>query len=60
MLYLTWTDLFPRVSTIGLGDGGTAGLIYIYIMCYVGFLAIYASMAEMGSMAPTSGGSALE
>lgn len=28
----------------------------MYIVVWIGFLCIYTSMAEMGSMAPTSGG----
>merc|ERR1712000_457086 len=49
---LTW-----RSSTrIGLINGGTAGLIWMYLVAWIGFLAVNTSMAEMASMAPTSGG----
>ncbi|KAK5123749.1 hypothetical protein LTR85_002385 [Meristemomyces frigidus] len=41
------------VLSIGLINGGTAGLIYINLACWISFLAIYEAMAEMGSMAPT-------
>jgi choline transport protein len=34
----------------GLFNGGTAGLIYVYLGTAVGFAAVVASMAEMGSM----------
>ena len=34
----------------GLSNGGTAGLIYVYLGTAVGFAAVVASMAEMGSM----------
>lgn len=44
------------VSTIGLVNGGTAGLIWITFVCWIGFIFINISMAEMGSMAPTTGG----
>jgi choline transport protein len=43
-------------SVISIFNGGVAGTIYMYIVCWIGFLAVYSSMAEMGSMAPTSGG----
>ncbi|ORY07771.1 amino acid transporter [Clohesyomyces aquaticus] len=43
-------------STISLIDGGTAGMIWMYFICWCGFLCVNTSMAEMGSMAPTSGG----
>ena len=37
-------------SFFGLSNGGTAGLIYVYLGTAVGFAAVVASMAEMGSM----------
>ena len=40
----------------GLTDGGTAGLIYSFIICLLGFFCVYFSLAEMASMAPSSGG----
>lgn len=43
-------------ASIGLIDGGTAGLIWMYFICWIGFICVNTSMAEMGSMAPTSGG----
>jgi choline transport protein len=43
-------------SIIGLINGGTAGLIWLFLVAWVGFLAVNTSMAEMASMAPTSGG----
>lgn len=39
-----------------LGNGGLAGMIWMYLVAIVGFGAAIASMAEMASMAPTSGG----
>jgi choline transport protein len=43
-------------SIIGLINGGTAGLIWLFLVAWVGFMAVNTSMAEMASMAPTSGG----
>lgn len=43
-------------STIGLINGGTAGLIWMFFFAWLGFMAVNTSMAEMGSMAPTAGG----
>lgn len=37
-------------STFGLINGGTAGLIWMYLICWVAFVFIYLSMAEMASM----------
>ncbi|KAH7381576.1 putative GABA permease [Pyrenochaeta sp. MPI-SDFR-AT-0127] len=42
--------------TQGLIDGGTAGLFWSYIWTFVGFTFVEMSLAEMASMAPTSGG----
>jgi hypothetical protein len=38
------------VSTIGLVNGGTAGLIWMFFICWIGFLLVNTSMAEMASM----------
>ncbi|KAF2464360.1 amino acid transporter [Lindgomyces ingoldianus] len=51
----TWETLLGTVA-FGLGNGGPSGLIYTYIGVYIGFILVVASMAEMSSMAPTSGG----
>ena len=40
----------------GLYNGGLPGLFYSYIWTFVGFGFIIASISEMASMAPTSGG----
>ncbi|KAK7948485.1 amino acid transporter [Apiospora aurea] len=45
-----------RTAAFGLGNGGTAGLIYMYILSFSGYIFVIASMAEMASMAPTAGG----
>jgi hypothetical protein len=38
------------VAVFGLSNGGTAGLIYVYIGTFIGMAAVVVSMAEMGSM----------
>jgi hypothetical protein len=38
------------VSTIGLLNGGTAGLIWMFFICWMGFILVNTSMAEMASM----------
>lgn len=43
-------------STEGLIAGGVAGLFWSYIWTYVGMAFVVLSLAEMASMAPTSGG----
>jgi choline transport protein len=43
-------------NTSGLINGGLAGLFWSYLWTFVRFLFIVASLAEMSSMAPTSGG----
>jgi amino acid transporter len=43
-------------AAIALTNGGYAGLIYTWLIAWLGFVAVYASMAEMASMAPTTGG----
>lgn len=50
------TDTHDRTVVFALGNGGTAGLIYIYIVVTVFFFFINISMGEMASMAPTAGG----
>ena len=39
-----------RTSIIGLINGGTAGMIWMYLVAWIGFLAVNTSMAEMASM----------
>lgn len=51
----TWEVLFLANSQ-GLADGGLAGLFWSYLWTFLGFALIAASLAEMASMAPTSGG----
>jgi len=51
----SWEGILST-SVFGLGNGGSAGLLYTNLATWIGFLAVYASMGEQGSMAPTSGG----
>jgi choline transport protein len=51
----TWEVLLVA-TTQGLVDGGLAGLFWSYIWTFAGLSLVMASLAEMASMAPTSGG----
>ncbi|TQV95265.1 hypothetical protein V2A60_009691 [Cordyceps javanica] len=51
----SWESLL-FTAYIALNNGGSAGLIYTWIVAWVGFNAVYASMGEMASIAPTTGG----
>ncbi|KAK7737482.1 hypothetical protein SLS53_006555 [Cytospora paraplurivora] len=55
ILMCTWEG-YLSMATVGLVNGGTAGTIWMFLICWTGFLLINTSMAEMASMAPTSGG----
>lgn len=55
ILMASW-EISLGASVISIFNGGTAGTIYVLLICWIGFLAVYSSMAEMASMAPTSGG----
>lgn len=52
-LELTSSD---SANTQGLVNGGLAGLFWSYVWTFLGFSLIIMSLAEMASMAPTSGG----
>lgn len=43
---LTWS----RTSFFSLLNGGTAGMIWGYFIVWIGYLLVFASMAEMASM----------
>ncbi|KAK8079403.1 hypothetical protein PG997_007221 [Apiospora hydei] len=55
ILMQSWEAIFG-VGVLGLTNGGTAGYIWMYLVSWVGFLFVNVSMAEMASMAPTTGG----
>ncbi|KAL4887126.1 amino acid/polyamine transporter I [Aspergillus karnatakaensis] len=54
-LICTWEVILTLLSGV-LTDGGTAGLIWGFIIVTVGFSFVFASISEIASMSPTSGG----
>ncbi|KAJ8122364.1 hypothetical protein ONZ43_g1422 [Nemania bipapillata] len=58
LLLDTETDEPPShsVSTQSLLNGGPAGVIWGYIIVWVGTLSTFVVLSELASMAPTSGG----
>ncbi|KAJ5669389.1 hypothetical protein N7462_010459 [Penicillium macrosclerotiorum] len=54
-LISTWEVILTFLAA-GLTDGGTAGLLWGFLGVCLGFTLVYASIAEMASMAPTAGG----
>jgi hypothetical protein len=55
VLMITWEAVFNSASYVII-NGGLAGMVWMYIVTFVGFGAAILAMAEMASMAPTSGG----
>lgn len=55
VLMVTW-EAIMAASSYALPNGGRPALIWTYIVSLFGFGAAILSMAEMASMAPTSGG----
>ncbi|CAG8252025.1 unnamed protein product [Penicillium olsonii] len=55
VLQATWEFILISNSQ-GLENGGLAGIFWSYVWTFVGFGFIIVSLAEMASMAPTSGG----
>ena len=43
-------------STLALANGGTGGIIVIFLLNWFGLTFVVLSMAEMSSIAPTAGG----
>ena len=54
-ILITWEGSLVLFTT-GLTNGGSAGLVYGYIFVWIGTIAVFTSMAELASMAPTAGG----
>ncbi|KAK3324505.1 amino acid permease [Cercophora scortea] len=54
-LMSTW-EIALMTSFYSLFNGGTAGMIWGYLIVWMGYMLVFASIAEMASMAPTSGG----
>ena len=55
ILTATWEYLLIA-NTQGLQNGGLAGLWWSFFWTFIGFGLIIVSLAEMASMAPTTGG----
>ena len=51
----TWEAVLITAG-YGLTNGGLAGMVWMFLITLVGFSTAILSMAEMASMAPTSGG----
>ena len=45
----TW-EIELAASLFGLLDGGTAGIVWGYLICWIGYAMVFASIAEMASM----------
>ena len=54
-LMSTW-EIELGSSLFGLLNGGKAGLVWGYLFCWAGYCLVFASVAEMASISPTSGG----
>lgn len=48
-LMITWEGMLC-VFIYGLEDGGPAGLVYGFLLCWFGYFTVVASMAEMISL----------
>ncbi|TLD39557.1 gb [Venturia nashicola] len=55
ILLSTWETQLG-VASLGLLNGGSAGLVIMYLIVFFGMMTVILSMAEMASMAPTAGG----
>ncbi|KAH7235585.1 amino acid/polyamine transporter I [Fusarium tricinctum] len=54
-ILITWEAVLVLFAQ-GLNNGGTAGVIYSFIVVWIGNFSVFATMCELVSMAPTSGG----
>ncbi|KAK3707274.1 hypothetical protein LTR37_012275 [Vermiconidia calcicola] len=54
-LICTWEVVMANIYPV-LTNGGTAGFFWGWIIVTIGYILVYASLSEMASMAPTSGG----
>lgn len=54
-IMVTWEGWFVTAG-VGLTDGGLAGCVWGFLICWVGYTAVIASLAELISMIPTAGG----
>lgn len=49
-LQFSITNFRGRVASLGLLNGGSAGLVIMYIIVFFGMMTVILSMAEMASM----------
>ena len=54
-ILITWEGSLILFTT-GLTNGGSAGLVYGFLFVWIGTIAVFTTMAELASMAPTAGG----
>lgn len=54
ILMCSWEGVLST-SAIAFSNGGRAGALYTNLAVWLGFIAVYASLGELGSMMPTSG-----
>ncbi|KAI0192643.1 amino acid transporter-like protein [Xylaria flabelliformis] len=52
---ITWEGSLTTILS-GLQNGGPSGLLYGFIVVWIGTLSVFATLSELVSMAPTSGG----
>ncbi|KAI2618103.1 putative GABA transporter [Hypoxylon sp. NC1633] len=52
---LSWEGILVT-SISGLLNGGPAGVVWGFLINWVGFVSVYTALGEMASMAPTAGG----
>jgi choline transport protein len=52
---ISWESILIT-SIQGLLNGGPAGIIWGFLVCWIGTLSTFTVIAEVASMAPTSGG----
>ena len=46
ILMCSWESLLSSLSIV-LANGGTAGLVWTWLLVWIGFTAVYLSMAEV-------------
>jgi len=51
----TWEGVLVLLTS-GFTNGGSAGLVYGFLLVWAGSLSTYITIAELASLAPTSGG----
>ncbi|KAK2591189.1 hypothetical protein QQS21_011123 [Conoideocrella luteorostrata] len=54
-ILITW-EASLILSAPGLANGGPAGVIYGYLIVWIGNISVFTTLSELVSMAPTSGG----